>query len=179
MEIIRDLATFRPPASPVVALGNFDGVHLGHQAILKVAIARAKEMNGSAFALTFDPLPAKILAPAHAPQLLLTPEDKIEMLRRSGVNGVIVIEFTLAFSKVTPRSFAIDYLLGRIGARGVIVGHSVSFGHNRDDGAWARTRVHHRGRRSRAGCRDGSKFHQGARSDCGRGYEGGRGAARP
>jgi riboflavin kinase/FMN adenylyltransferase len=139
MEIIRDLATFRPPASPVVALGNFDGVHLGHQAILKAAIARAKEMNGSAFALTFDPLPAKILAPAHAPQLLLTPEDKIEMLRRSGVNGVIVIEFTLAFSKVTPRSFAIDYLLGRIGARGVIVGHSVSFGHNREGNATVMT----------------------------------------
>jgi riboflavin kinase / FMN adenylyltransferase len=135
MEIIRDLATFRPPASPVVALGNFDGVHLGHQAILKAAIERAKGMNGSAFALTFDPLPSKILAPAHAPQLLLTPEDKIEMLRRSGISGVIVVEFTLAFSKVTPRSFAIDYLIGRIGARAVVVGHSVSFGHKREGNA--------------------------------------------
>lgn len=102
MEIIRDLATLRPHASAVVALGNFDGVHLGHQAILKAAIERARALNGSAYALTFDPLPSKVLFPDQAPRLLLTPEDKIEMLRRSGIDGMIVIEFTREFSKVTP-----------------------------------------------------------------------------
>jgi riboflavin kinase / FMN adenylyltransferase len=135
MEIVRDLAKFRPSAPPVVALGNFDGVHLGHQAILNAAIGRARRIGGSAFALTFDPLPAKILSPANAPVLLMTPEDKVELLRRSGIDGVIVVEFTREFSEVTPRAFAVDYLLGRIGARAVVVGHSVSFGHKRQGNA--------------------------------------------
>jgi len=130
MQIIRDLATFRP-RSAVVALGNFDGVHLGHQAILKAALERARAINGSTFALTFDPLPAKVLSPAQAPRMLLTPDDKLELLRRSGIDGVILIEFTREFSKVTARAFALDYLIGRIGARAVVVGHSVSFGHKR------------------------------------------------
>ena len=63
MEIIRDLEALRPHPFPVVALGNFDGVHVGHQAILKAAIERAHAEHGSAFALTFDPLPAKVLLP--------------------------------------------------------------------------------------------------------------------
>jgi riboflavin kinase/FMN adenylyltransferase len=135
MEIIRDLGTLRPQPSAVVALGNFDGVHLGHQAILRAAIDRARSIGGRAFALTFDPLPSKVLFPGHAPRLLLTLEDKLQLLERSGIDGVIVLEFTLELSKVTARAFALDYLLGRIGAKAVVVGHSVSFGHKRQGSA--------------------------------------------
>jgi riboflavin kinase/FMN adenylyltransferase len=135
MEIIRDLAALRPHTFPVVALGNFDGVHAGHQAILKTAIDRARSANGSAFALTFDPLPARVLFPDRAPQLILAPDDKLEFLRSSGINGVVVLEFTLELSRVTPRAFVEDYLLGRMGARALVVGHSVSFGHNRTGNA--------------------------------------------
>jgi len=135
MEIIRDLTALRPHAFPVVALGNFDGVHAGHQAILKTAIDRARSANGSAFALTFDPLPAKVLFPERAPRLILAPEDKLELLRSSGIDGVVVLEFTLELSKFTPRAFVKEYLLGRMGARAVVVGHSVSFGHNRTGNA--------------------------------------------
>ncbi|MGH7931647.1 MAG: bifunctional riboflavin kinase/FAD synthetase [Candidatus Binataceae bacterium] len=131
MEIIRDLEELRPHSYPVVALGNFDGVHMGHQAILKDAIARARAHNGSAFALTFDPLPAKVLFPARAPRLILTAEDKHELLRDSGIDAVLVINFTRELSLIEPREFVREYLLGRIGARAVVVGHSVSFGHNR------------------------------------------------
>lgn len=135
MEIIRDLTALRPHAFPVVALGNFDGVHAGHQAILKTAIDRARSANGSAFALTFDPLPAKVLFPERAPRLILAPEDKLELLRNSGIDGVVVLEFTLELSKFTPRAFVKEYLLGRMGARALVVGHSVSFGHNRTGNA--------------------------------------------
>ncbi len=131
MEIIRDLEALARHPYPVTAIGNFDGVHLGHRAILKAAIDRARAAGGTAFALTFDPLPAKLLVPERAPQLILTPEDKLELLRLSGIDGVIVLNFTLELSMLTPRDFIRDYLLGKIGAREVVVGHSVSFGHNR------------------------------------------------
>ena len=131
MEIIRDLEALTRHPYPVTAIGNFDGVHLGHRAILKAAIDRARAAGGTAFALTFDPLPAKLLVPERAPQLILTPEDKLELLRLSGIDGVIVLNFTLELSMLAPPDFVHDYLLGKIGAREVVVGHSVSFGHNR------------------------------------------------
>ena len=131
MEVIRDLAALARHHYPVTAIGNFDGVHLGHRAILKAAIDHARTAGGTAFALTFDPLPAKLLAPARAPRLILTPDDKLEMLRLSGIEGVIVLDFTLDLSMLSPRDFVRDYLRAKIGVREVVVGHSVSFGHNR------------------------------------------------
>jgi riboflavin kinase/FMN adenylyltransferase len=135
MQIIRDLSGFARPKFAVVALGNFDGVHTGHQAILRTAIERAREQGGVAFALTFDPLPMKVLAPHRAPRTILASEDKIELLRLSGIDGVIVLTFTLELSRLTPREFLRDYLLNRIGAKCVVVGHNVSFGHNREGDA--------------------------------------------
>jgi riboflavin kinase / FMN adenylyltransferase len=131
MEIIRDLTGLRPHPFPVVALGNFDGVHAGHQTILRTAIERARAAHGTAFALTFDPTPAKVLAPDRAPRLILTPEDKLDLLSKSGIDSVVVINFTRELSQLTPRDFVRTYLIGHLGARAVVVGHSVSFGHNR------------------------------------------------
>jgi riboflavin kinase / FMN adenylyltransferase len=131
MQIIRDLDSLGRYAFPVVALGNFDGVHVGHQAILKTAIQRAVDAGGEALALTFDPLPAKVLNPDRAPHLILTPGDKHELLRTFGLDGVVVLEFTRELSLLTPREFVRAYLHDRVGARAVVVGHSVSFGHAR------------------------------------------------
>ena len=131
MEIIRDLETLPRHPYPVCAIGNFDGVHLGHRAILKAAIDRARAAAGTAFALTFDPLPAKLLVPDRAPPLILIPDDKLELLRLSGIDGVIVLKFTRELSMLSPREFVRDYLRGKIGAREVVAGHSFSFGHNR------------------------------------------------
>jgi riboflavin kinase/FMN adenylyltransferase len=131
MQIIRVLNTIGHPHYPVVAFGNFDGVHLGHRAIMKAAMDRARAVGGTSFAMTFDPLPSKVLFPERAPKLLLVPEDKLELLRISGIDGVIVINFTREFSQVEPRDFVRDYLVGKIGAREVVVGHSVNFGHQR------------------------------------------------
>jgi len=131
MEVIRGLHLLPALEHPVVALGNFDGVHLGHRAILKAAIDRAHAVGGKAFALTFDPLPAKVLSPQRAPQMLMTSEDKIELLRDSGLDGVLVLPFDLPLSRLTPRDFVHDYLLVKLGVEAVVVGHSVSFGHKR------------------------------------------------
>jgi len=131
MEIIRDLEALARNPYPVTAIGNFDGVHLGHRAILKAAIDRARAAGGTAFALTFDPLPAKLLVPARAPQLILTPADKLELLRQSGIDGVIVLNFTLELSLLSPRDFVRDYLRGKIGVREVVEGQNFRFGHSR------------------------------------------------
>jgi len=114
-----------------VALGNFDGVHVGHQVILKTAIAQARAAGGTALAVTFEPLPAKVLNPERAPQLILTPEDKHELLRALGLDGVIVLRFSRELSLLPPRQFVEEYLHRRIGVWAVVVGHSVSFGHAR------------------------------------------------
>ena len=143
MRIIRNLAELGRPAAPVVALGNFDGVHVGHQAILQTAITRARAIHGTAFALTFDPLPAKVLAPERAPRLILTGDDKAELLRSSGIDGVIVLRFTLELSKLTPREFAHEYIREQIGAHAVVVGHNVSFGHQRAGNAATMTALGH------------------------------------
>ncbi len=132
MRIIRNLDDLGNPNAPVVALGNFDGVHVGHQTILRTAIERAHALGGSAFALTFDPLPAKILSPERAPKMILTPDDKAELLRSSGIDGVIILSFTPELSRVTALAFVQDYLCRRIGVRAVVVGNNVSFGHNRE-----------------------------------------------
>ena len=131
MQIIRDLSSLGQYPFPVVALGNFDGVHLGHQAILKAAIERAHATGGSALAVTFDPLPAKVLNPNAAPRLILTPEDKHDLLRSFGLHGVIVLTFTHELSMLPPQDFVREYLRRHIGARVVVVGHNVSFGHAR------------------------------------------------
>lgn len=131
MEIIRDPSALAPRPYPVVALGNFDGVHLGHRAILKEALGRARAASGTAFALTFEPLPAKRLFPERAPAQLTVLADKLELLAECGLDGVILVNFTLDLSRLSPRDFVRDYIVGRIGARAVVVGHSVSFGHRR------------------------------------------------
>ena len=131
MEIIRDLNSLRPYPFPVIALGNFDGVHIGHQTILRAAIDRAQATGGSALAVTFDPLPAKVLNPNRAPRLIMTPEDKHESLRSFGLHGVIVLTFSRELSMLPAEEFVRDYLRRRIGACVVVVGHNVSFGHAR------------------------------------------------
>ncbi|HVN64091.1 MAG TPA: bifunctional riboflavin kinase/FAD synthetase [Candidatus Binataceae bacterium] len=131
MEIIRGLKGLTRRPYPVAALGNFDGVHLGHRAILKTAADRAHAKSGTAYAITFEPAPARVLFPERAPRLILTPEDKLEFLRQSGIDGVIVLEFTRELSQLEPRDFVREYLIAGIGVREIVVGHSVSFGHNR------------------------------------------------
>ena len=124
MEIIRDLNSLKPYPFPVVALGNFDGVHVGHQTILKAAIERADAARGSALAVTFDPLPSKVLSPTHAPRLILTPEDKYELLRNFGLHGVVVLTFSRELSLLSPQEFVREYLCRRIGARVIVVGQT-------------------------------------------------------
>jgi riboflavin kinase/FMN adenylyltransferase len=116
---------------PVVTLGNFDGIHLGHQALLRGTVEDAKKMDGRSVVLTFEPHPLKILAPERAPRLILTHKDKMTLLQSFGVDVVIVQAFNSAFAEIEAESFVRDYLVRRIGAVKMWVGKDLRFGKGR------------------------------------------------
>jgi riboflavin kinase/FMN adenylyltransferase len=116
---------------PVVTVGNFDGIHLGHQAILRTVVERAEAMRGDAVVYTFDPHPRKVLRPESAPGLLTTLDQKIELLAGHGVDAVIVEPFTRDFASTDPEAFIRECLHRRIGPVEVYVGYDFHFGRDR------------------------------------------------
>ena len=128
MQIIRGLRNLtRKPPRPVVTLGNFDGVHLGHQAILKKVVDKAKEIEGTSVVYTFDPHPLKILAPEQNLTLLTTFKKKMELIASHGIDMTICADFTRNFARMHPRDFAIKLKDG-LNMEFVYVGHDYSFG---------------------------------------------------
>ena len=114
----------------VVVIGNFDGVHRGHQAVLRQADALAKARGLRCVVLTFDPHPSEVLGRG-APPRLTTLERRVELLRENGATDVAVEPFTIALASWTPAHFAEDLLAKRLEARAVVVGRNFRFGHKR------------------------------------------------
>lgn len=133
MEILDGLAALEHTAypKPVVALGNFDGVHLGHQAIFRQVVARAQEIGGTSMVFTFDPHPAHVLAPEKAPPLLTTFAQKMRLIAALGIAVSLRVPFTEAFARQQPLEFIRDVLCRRIGVHDLIVGYDFRFGHHR------------------------------------------------
>ena len=132
MDVIRHIISHpRRFVAPVLTLGNFDGVHLGHQAILARVVAEAERLGGEAVAMTFAPHPLAVLRPERAPAVLTALRDKIELLAASGIAVLLLQRFTLAFSQLAPEEFVERFVVGRLRAAKLVVGHSVSFGHDR------------------------------------------------
>ena len=115
---------------PVVAIGVFDGVHLGHQAILRRLVERARKVGGTSVVLTFDPHPQKVISPADAPLLLQTREQKQELLSQLGIEVVFQLPFTRRLSLLEPEEFVTGILLSH-GIREIYVGENFRFGHRR------------------------------------------------
>jgi|SRR5262245_26177394 len=115
----------------VLTLGNFDGVHLGHQAIISRAVAVARERRGQAVVFTFEPHPLTVLAPARAPALLQPLAERLALLRDLGAAVAVVQRFTPRFARQTPAEFVTDWLLAHLDLGHVVVGHNVSFGKDR------------------------------------------------
>jgi riboflavin kinase/FMN adenylyltransferase len=112
-------------------IGNFDGVHLGHQALLAAAHERAAATGGPVGALTFDPHPAKLFAPALAPPLIVSLRRRIELLGEAGADLVVVEPFTQAFASIEAPAFVREVLARDLSARDVVVGYDFSFGRGR------------------------------------------------
>jgi riboflavin kinase/FMN adenylyltransferase len=115
----------------VLTVGNFDGLHLGHRAILDTVVRRAHDLGGEAVVYTFDPHPRKVLRPEAPPGLLMTLEQKTELLEEFGVDVLIVEPFTLEFAKTEPESFVRDVLHRRLRPLEVYVGYDFHFGRDR------------------------------------------------
>ena len=113
----------------VVALGNFDGVHLGHQAVLRRAVEEGRKRGVRVVAATFHPHPRVVLTPGGQPKLLTTLELRREALLRYGADEVWVIPFDEELSAKSPEEFVLDVLVGEIGAQAVVVGENFRFGH--------------------------------------------------
>lgn len=118
-------------AYPVVAIGNFDGLHLGHQAILAEAIRRAQEKEGTSVVLTFEPHPVKVLHPERDLRLMSTFQVKMRQIEATGIDVAFSAEFNKTFAQLSPYDFAKTYLHNKIGAKEVVVGRNFQFGKDR------------------------------------------------
>jgi phosphoribosyl 1,2-cyclic phosphate phosphodiesterase len=113
----------------VLAIGSFDGIHLGHQAILRSVAARARSLNAVPTALTFDPSPRRVLHPETAPPQISTIGQRIAGFRVLGLEAAVVLPFTLELSRLTPEEFVQQILLRNLRIRALFVGENFRFGH--------------------------------------------------
>jgi len=132
MEILRSVAELEGLHGPLfLAIGVFDGVHLGHQAVISTSASHAQSVNGTAVVVTFDPHPAKVLRPKRAPHLLTATQHKIALIRNLGVAHLLVINFDRKFSATPPEDFVQQLSSHSKPLREICVGHQWSFGKDR------------------------------------------------
>ncbi|HEY1099645.1 MAG TPA: riboflavin biosynthesis protein RibF, partial [Myxococcota bacterium] len=133
MQVLRADAVFAPSSDPqrgaVVAIGNFDGLHRGHQALFAATRALAKHKGVAAGVVTFDPHPVRVLAPHLAPPLILRDDEKWAGIAAAGLDVVYVVPFNQDLASLSPSSFVQDVLVSRLGVGSVVVGEGFKFGH--------------------------------------------------
>lgn len=132
MQILRSIPELAEIPGPVfLAIGVFDGLHFGHQAVISTAVEDAARVNGSAVVVTFDPHPMKILRPQESPRLLTATQHKIALIRALGVSNLLVLTFDRAFAATPPEEFVRQLAAAARPLREICVGEEWSFGRNR------------------------------------------------
>jgi riboflavin kinase / FMN adenylyltransferase len=132
MEIIRGLENLNKNyPDTVLTIGNYDGIHLGHQKILSMVLRRAEEIGGTSMVMSFDPHPVKVLAPERNIKLLTTPEEKARLIEATGIDVLLYVKFDKEFSRMLPEDFVHDVLVEKIRVREIIVGANYAFGKNK------------------------------------------------
>jgi riboflavin kinase / FMN adenylyltransferase len=127
--IFRSLAEVPGDFGPcAISIGNFDGVHVAHCQILRRVIAIARAEGWRSAALTFDPHPTRVVAPARAPRLLTTPEQRARLIEQQGIDEVIILPFTPEIARLSPEDFVRDLLVDKLSARAILVGDNFRFG---------------------------------------------------
>ncbi|WP_300669766.1 bifunctional riboflavin kinase/FAD synthetase [Desulfoluna sp.] len=121
-----------PFRNSVITIGNFDGVHKGHQALLASAVEKAAQIGAQSVAVTFDPHPKQILCNGDHPPLITIHEQKAELIAACGVDVLVTVPFTMEFAAIEARQFVVDYLVGKLGMKAIIVGNDYYFGRKRE-----------------------------------------------
>ena len=130
MRVFRGIESLPALRNAVATMGSFDGVHCGHRVLLERVKQRAEELQGESVVITFDPHPRYVLGTGEGMQLLSTIEEKIFLLEQIGIDNLIIIPFTLEFSRTSPMEFIGS--LTTIGIRSMVVGYNHRFGHNKE-----------------------------------------------
>jgi riboflavin kinase/FMN adenylyltransferase len=145
MQLLCSIAELNPLRGPIcLAIGVFDGVHLGHQAVISTAVQHARETDGIAIVVTFDPHPAKILRPNESPRLLTATQHKIALIRELGVGHLLVITFDREFAAKSPETFVEELVTNARPLREICVGHEWSFGKGRSGNLALLTKLGHK-----------------------------------
>jgi riboflavin kinase/FMN adenylyltransferase len=131
---LSNVAQVSSPVSPqadmktALTIGNFDGVHLGHRRLIQRVLHLAREHDLMPALLTFDPHPARVLAPERAPRLLTTLEQRTKLIQAEGIAHIEVLPFTAATARLTAEEFVKEIVVGKLSARAIVVGHNFRFG---------------------------------------------------
>ena len=131
MKVTHGLPTLPNPAHPVLTIGNFDGQHIGHRALVTTVVEMARQHHGTPTVLTFDPHPAEVLSPGLALRFLTTRDEKCQFFRNLGVAELVFLEFTQTLAGLTPEQFVWTVLHDGLGVRDILVGESFVFGKGR------------------------------------------------
>lgn len=125
----RDLADVPEGFGPtVVTIGNFDGVHRGHQSVLQQLVTAARERDAAAVVISFEPHPAQVHRPESAPELIMGLQDRVETLGDTGIAGLLMMHYTLELAAQTPEEFVRTVFVEGLRAKAVVIGHDVRFG---------------------------------------------------
>lgn len=121
--------------NPVLTIGTFDGVHLGHQKILRKLNEEAERLGGESVLFTFYPHPRMVLYPdSHGVKMIQTQTEKLDKLRACGLQNIIVFPFTMEFSRLTALEFVRDFLVNKLNVKHLVIGYDHQFGKNREGG---------------------------------------------
>ncbi len=132
MELIEHLDNIKNPfRNAVITIGNFDGVHIGHQALFREVVQQAEMINGTSVGMTFEPHPISVLSAERRPPLITLYEQKVELIEKTGIQVLICVPFTLEFARISAETFVEDILVRRIGAKIIVVGPDYTFGADR------------------------------------------------
>jgi riboflavin kinase/FMN adenylyltransferase len=133
VKIYTDIEEFKSIKNPVLTIGTFDGVHVGHQKIIEKMQEIARNTNGETVIFTFFPHPRMVINPSnHGIQLIQSQQEKLEKLASLGIDNVIIYPFTKAFSEISAADFVSDLLINKLNIHTIIVGYDHQFGKNRE-----------------------------------------------
>ena len=132
MKLIKNIYDIKSPfKNAVVTIGNFDGVHKGHQAIIHQVIEKAESIEGTSIAITFEPHPIRVLKKNGWPPLITSFEQKIELISHTGIDVLICIQFDEKFASISAHQFVKEILMDRIGMKAIVTGKDYAFGKDR------------------------------------------------